>query len=137
MREDAVDRYQKDAINGHRPTWKMGMAGGPRLRRLYNRFFPGREDADDPLDVLREFGAYRRSKPLGAEPERRALRNAERKALHSLGLEDGAGRAEIKGRFKDLVKRHHPDVNGGDRGSEDKLREIIEAYRYLKSAGLC
>jgi curved DNA-binding protein CbpA len=35
------------------------------------------------------------------------------------------------------VKRHHPDTNGGDRGTEDKLREIIEAYRFLKSKGLC
>ena len=53
-----------------------------------------------------------------------------------LGIED-AERIEIKGRFKELVKRHHPDANGGDRSSEDKLREIIEAYNYLKSAGYC
>jgi DnaJ-class molecular chaperone len=46
-------------------------------------------------------------------------------------------RADIKAKFKELVKRHHPDVNGGDRGSEDKLREIIQAYNYLKSAGYC
>ncbi|MFZ0256207.1 MAG: DnaJ domain-containing protein, partial [Gammaproteobacteria bacterium] len=69
--------------------------------------------------------------------ERRTTRNAERKALHTMGLEEGAKRAEIKGRFKELVKRHHPDANGGDRGTEDKLREIIEAYRFLKSTGLC
>jgi DnaJ-class molecular chaperone len=36
-----------------------------------------------------------------------------------------------------LVKRHHPDANGGDRTSEDQLREIIQAYNYLKSAGFC
>jgi curved DNA-binding protein CbpA len=36
-----------------------------------------------------------------------------------------------------LVKRHHPDANGGDRTSEDRLREIIQAYNYLKSAGFC
>ena len=34
-----------------------------------------------------------------------------------------------------LVKRHHPDANGGDRGSEDRLREIIQAYNYLKICG--
>ena len=45
--------------------------------------------------------------------------------------------ADIKARFKLLVKRHHPDANGGDRTCEDKLREIIQAYNYLKSAGLC
>ena len=40
---------------------------------------------------------------------------------------------DIKARFKALVKRHHPDANGGDRSSEDRLREIIRAYNYLKS----
>ena len=52
-------------------------------------------------------------------------------------LETDADKLEIKARFKELVKRHHPDANGGDRASEDKLREIIEAYNYLKSAGYC
>ena len=69
-----------------------------------------------------------------AEPPR-AIRNAERKALHELGLEVGADKAEIKARFKMLVKRHHPDANGGDRATEDKLREIIQAYNYLKTTG--
>ena len=35
------------------------------------------------------------------------------------------------------MKRHHPDANGGDRVFEDKLREIITAYNYLKSVKLC
>ena len=48
------------------------------------------------------------------EAERRVVRNAERKALHALGLETDAERTEIKARFKELVKRHHPDANGGD-----------------------
>ena len=60
------------------------------------------------------------------------MRNAERKALHALSLEDGATGADIKARFKELAKRHHPDANGGDRTSEDKLREIIEAYNDLE-----
>jgi len=53
-----------------------------------------------------------------------------------LDLTQGAERHEIKARFKELVKRHHPDANGGDKRSEDKLREIIQAYNYLKQAGL-
>ena len=70
-----------------------------------------------------------------AEPAR-PLRRAERKCLRQLNLEDSATKAEIKARFKDLVKRHHPDRNGGDRRSEDKLREVIQAYNYLRQAGL-
>jgi DnaJ-class molecular chaperone len=63
------------------------------------------------------------------------VRNAERKALDALGLEADASAQDVKARFKSLVKRHHPDANGGDRSSEDRLREIIQAYKYLKSIG--
>ncbi|HEY2185183.1 MAG TPA: J domain-containing protein, partial [Xanthobacteraceae bacterium] len=67
--------------------------------------------------------------------ETRTVRNAERKALDVLGLEPEASKQEVKTRFKELVKRHHPDANGGDRSSEGRLREIIQAYKYLKSVG--
>jgi hypothetical protein len=128
MSDDAVMKYQKDAITGHRPTWKMGTRAGPSV---------GPEGAQDPFSMFREFGARgAQAKPETTEPAR-AIRNAERKALHELGLEVGADKAEIKAKFKILVKRHHPDVNGGDRATEDKLREIIQAYNYLKSVGAC
>jgi len=138
MSDDAVARYQKDAVTGHRPTWKMGMLGGKRGGKPRSaRFLDGDEGADDPFGIFGEFGGRPRYGETRQEAERRAVRNAERKALHMLGLEADAKRTEIKARFKELVKRHHPDANGGDRGSEDKLREIIEAYNYLKSAGYC
>jgi curved DNA-binding protein CbpA len=125
MSDDDVLKYQKDAITGHRPTWKMGTGNHPGPGS-------GPEGARDPFNMFREFGARPKSSP--AEPPR-AIRNAERKALHQLGLEVGADKVEIKARFKLLVKRHHPDANGGDRAMEEKLREIIQAYNYLKTAG--
>jgi hypothetical protein len=138
MSDDAVARYQKDSITGHRPTWKMGMLGGKRGGKSSGRGgFNGYDTADDPFDMFAELGARPRAGQTRHEAERRAVRNVELKALHALGLEADAERGEIKARFKELVKRHHPDANGGDRGSEDKLREIIEAYNYLKSAGRC
>ena len=141
MSDDAVARYQKDAVTGHLPTWKIGMIGGAgagRSKAGAGRFHAEGLGPDDPFDVLREFGGPRSGAAQSrAEAERRTLRNAERKALHALGLEEGAERSGIKARFKVLVKRHHPDANGGDRTSEDKLREIIEAYNYLKKTGFC
>src|ERR1700756_121681 len=129
MSADAVARYQKDAITGHRPTWKMGMVGGKRAAKpTSRRFF--HEGADDPFELFGEGGARNHQGQSRQEAEQRSVRNAERKALHTLGLETDARRAEIKARFKELVKRHHPDANGGDRSFEDKLREIIEAYNY-------
>jgi hypothetical protein len=134
MSDDAVSKYQKDAVTGHRPTWKMGTGHRPSS----NDF--GAQGARDPFNVFRELGgggANWRPKSERIEPQVRAVRNAERKALHELGLEEGADRVEIKAKFKLLVKRHHPDANGGDRATEDKLREIIQAYNYLKSTGAC
>ncbi len=70
-----------------------------------------------------------------ARAETRQIRNAERKALDTLGLDVDATPQQVKTRFKELVKRHHPDANGGDRSTEDRLVEIIQSYNYLKSVG--
>jgi hypothetical protein len=136
MSNDDIARYQKDAVVGHRPTWKMGMNGGRPSTRSYSaRFQPNLDGADDPLDLSRHFGAADVDGERLRRRETRVIHNAERRALDALGLESGATTAEIKLRFKMLVKRHHPDSNGGDRSTEDRLREIIQAYKYLKSVG--
>jgi hypothetical protein len=132
MSTEDIARYQKDAITGHRPTWKMGMTGGGGSAKPDPaEFFGG--GADDPLGLFHELGG----RATGERPraETRMIRNAERKAFGVLGLDADASAQDVKTRFKALVKRHHPDANGGDRSSEDKLREIIQAYHYLKSVG--
>src|SRR6476660_5206714 len=130
MSDDAVARYQKDAVTGHRPTWKMGFNGNVDD-------FAARA-SHDPFDVLRELGGGR-GRAYAEKPaqEARQVRNAERKAFDTLGLEVDAEASEIKARFKELVKRHHPDANGGDRSTEDRLVAVIQAYNYLKSAKFC
>lgn len=137
MSDDAVAQYQKDSITGHRPTWKIGMNGPVNeASKRRGRARLGLEDSDDPFTMFHEIGGRRGSRPDPEQrAERRMVRNAERKALDALGLENGASKAEVKTRFKLLVKRHHPDANGGDRSTEDRLREIIQAYNYLKSVG--
>jgi hypothetical protein len=136
MSDDAVAKYQKDALTGHRPTWKMGSIGGKRAKRAAKEFRGGNFATDDPFSLFGEAGD-RRSGHARKEPEGRKILNAQRRALDALGFEGDATRVDIKARFKMLVKRHHPDANGGDRGSEDRLREIIQAYNYLKTAGFC
>ena len=132
MSTDDIARYQREAVVGHRPTWKMGMNGGrPTGRSHAARFGPG--GPDDPFGLFGE--AARSDREHLRRRETHVIRNAERKALETLGLEGAATTAEIKMRFKMLVKRHHPDANGGDRSTEDRLREIIAAYNYLKSVG--
>jgi len=140
MSDDAIAKYQKEDLTGHRPTWKMGTIGGGPGRRGARRSAGGfRGDgwaADDPFGLFGGIGGDRSGHARPAAEGRKIL-NAQRRALDTLGLEPDAKRADIKAKFKLLVKRHHPDANGGDRGSEEQLREIIQAYNYLKSAGFC
>ena len=63
------------------------------------------------------------------------FRRARKKHLQALNLDENASADEIKIQFKALVKLHHPDHNGGDRSSEDRFREVLAAYNYLKQAG--
>jgi curved DNA-binding protein CbpA len=134
MNDAAVQAYQKDASLGHRPTWQMGLNGKrpttAEPRRGAGFAWAGR--AEDPFRLFGEGFEAR-----GPEPERRRVRNMEARSLRALGLDETASAAEVKARYKLLVKRHHPDANGGDRSLEDRLREIIQAYSYLKSVGFC
>ena len=113
---------QADAV-GHRPTWKMGARAAA---------------AGQPVDesVFAEARAARRrgakGKPPQTEPPPRYNALAI-KALLTLELGGDATPAKIKARYKELVKRHHPDANGGDRSSEERLREIIQAYNFLRA----
>jgi hypothetical protein len=135
MSDEAVARYQKDDLTGHRPTWKLGSIGGKRAARRGRGEFRGADFVtNDPFSL---FGETSHAGHARTAPEARKVLNAQRRALDALGFEGVASRVDIKSRFKKLVKQHHPDANGGDRGSEDRLREIIQAYNYLKTAGFC
>ena len=89
-----------------------------------------------PFDLFAEHG-IRTERDERKEREERLVHNAARKAFDALGLDVSAKPEEIKARFKDLAKRHHPDANGGDRSQEERLREIIHAYKYLRQTGYC
>src|SRR5580698_4435200 len=137
MTDEAVAKYQKDDLTGHRPTWKLGSIGGkPAAKRRRGPFRGSDWTTQDPFSLFGETGVPGTGHARPAAEARKIL-NAQRRALETLGLEADAKRADIKAKFKVLVKRHHPDANGGDRGFEDQLREIIQAYNYLKSAGFC
>jgi len=123
MADDDVRSYQKDSLTGHRPTWKMGV----------NKQASEGPDGHDPRAGMRA-NAQRRAEQA-RRPRQRKLLTLEKRSLDVLNLPYTARGAEIKARYKELVKLNHPDANGGDRSSEDRLREIIQAYNVLKKAG--
>lgn len=129
MSDEAVARYLKDATVGHRPTWSMGVKRGAKGFR---------SDGEKSGDFSDPLGAYRKRyhRTRAAEPAPPRYSPVTMRALDALGLDDAASAEAIKTRYKDLVKRHHPDANGGDRSCEEKLREIIHAYKTLRAARL-
>lgn len=130
MPDDDVIAYQRSASIGHRPTWSMGVGKSG-----------GKPPPDWTETIIDPFGFFNggNTAKRKSEEERpqRTLGNFARKSFDALDLEGHETASEIKARYKELVKRLHPDANGGDRSLEDRLREIIQAYHYLKSAGFC
>ena len=51
-----------------------------------------------------------------------------------LGLKDDTDLHKVRKRYSELVRRYHPDRNGGDRRHEKKLVQVIEAWQLLKTA---
>jgi hypothetical protein len=58
----------------------------------------------------------------------------QRRALDVLGLPLDADRRALRSRYSELVRKYHPDRNGGDRGHEARLQEVVEAYQLLRKA---
>ncbi len=48
-----------------------------------------------------------------------------------LGIKRGAGAQEIKRAYRRLARKHHPDVNPGDKSAEAKFKELNEAHEVL------
>ncbi len=134
LSDGEIARYQKEAITGHRPTWTVGVNGAARSAPLHADI--GSVQASGRLKD--PFGFVRQSRVGGNRaPQERKLKVLETKAFDTLGLKPNATATDIKSRYKELVKKHHPDANGGDRGSEERFRAVIQAYQLLKQEGFC
>jgi curved DNA-binding protein CbpA len=132
--DSEIARYQKEALTGHRPTWTMGVNGDTRSSPDVAQMRSGRAGYYNRMrDPFNLFNGPKDPR----QPRERKAKPLEAKALETLGLDAKATGKDIKARYKELVKRHHPDANGGDRGSEDRFRDVLQAYRVLKQAGLC
>lgn len=136
LNDKDIQSYLKDAMTGHRPTWTMGAdkgaakAGQAPLRA--RRWHPRTRDA---FNIFGDGAAEAETAAAAKRPK--AVRSLEAKAFETLNLSSETTGPTIRARYKLLVKQYHPDSNGGDRGHEDRLREVIQAYKLLKQSGFC
>jgi len=121
MSPEEIQDAQGPLAGWERPSRKFAANGADPPPRW--------SDFSDPLDAISgRFGRIR-------EPARQSrFSKPERRALSVLGLGEDAGLHELRKRYSALVRRFHPDKNGGDRSKEDKLGAVIEAYQLLRKS---
>ena len=120
MRPEEIEAAQTPYGGWDRQTRAFSANGSPPPRWA---------DFTDPLDAI---GARFQRGPQPRQ-DGRELSDADRKSLRVLGLGPDADRRALRQRYADLVRRYHPDRNGGDRSHEKALQAVIEAYASLKS----
>ncbi len=115
-----IERHIRADTTWRRPVWPLGgrRNGGPQIH--------------DPLGLREEAGLDEKPPPRMDGSEQ--LTPAERNAMGVLELSWPTTRADVKSRYKELVKIHHPDANGGAREAEEKLKEINVAYSTLRAS---
>lgn len=121
MSPEEIQHAQSPIAGWERETRAFAHAGGGTG--------PAWRDFVDPLDAIAA-----RFRP---EARRRAVDRftaKERHALGILGLNDETDLHKVRKRYSELVRRYHPDRNGGDRRHEKKLIEVIGAWQTLKVA---
>ena len=121
MSADEISRAQSPLGGWERPSRKFAANGADPPPRW--------SDFSDPLDAIS--GRFRSIRERSA-PSR--FSKPERRALSVLGLGEDADRNQLRKRYSGLVRRYHPDKNGGDRSHEGRLGEVIEAYQLLRKA---
>lgn len=129
MSQEEIESFRVDAVTGHRPTWPLGKRAAMGIPRREN---------DGYRDMHAVFGDAAQANGAAADRGRavRELTGPQARAFDVLNLEPDASLHQIKSRYKELVKRFHPDANGGDRGAEERLKRVIQAYGVLRASGL-
>jgi len=119
--EDEIEQEFKNAATWERPTWKIGQQ--PLSRQSWQNIF-------DPLELLQDVNDVKSA----AECSRSAQTDGELNARQVFGLQGHITGGSLKARYKELVKIHHPDANGGAEEAEDKMKSINAAYQTLRAS---
>jgi hypothetical protein len=117
MSPGEIESQLRADASWQRPSWPLGRLGKSA------RFESGIEEALHAFSFGSRAGT--RAPLPSAPPELR-------EALDVLGLVWPVSMIDLKAKYKQLAKRHHPDANGGDKGSEEILKSINLAYATLR-----
>lgn len=133
MSEGEARRHRESIATGDRPTWAFRASPLSREAAKFTAKGNAAASAYDPHSV---FGAGAKPMEKGQHVAERQYGKIERQAYADLDLRVGAPAEEVRVAYTEMLKRCHPDNNGGDRSAEDKLQRVIKAYKVLKKQQL-
>ncbi|MBW0144162.1 J domain-containing protein [Sphingomicrobium clamense] len=93
---------------------------------------PAWQDFTDPLDAIS--ARFRGGASMKQARASARFSGSEQQALQVLGLKPDTDLHAVRGRYSELVRRYHPDRNGGDRSQEARLTRVIDAWQTLRKA---
>lgn len=129
MSDQEVNDHLLKSLHGFRPTWKYGV-NGSATEALRDKIWQNYHFTDEPppKEHFASNGHYK-----GQDHGISAF-SPEFQALAIMGLSPPVTPLAIKTRYKELAKKHHPDLNKGSPESEELLKQINMAYTILKAA---
>ena len=118
------------AAQGSAAGWETP---GRRFADLGSGDMPRWAAMPDPLAQMAAMSAARRGPKRAASGPTQRFSRAETAALRILGLGVDADRRMLRQAYAALLRKYHPDRNGGDRTQEGQLRAVVDAYQALRS----
>jgi hypothetical protein len=126
MSRDEIEHNMRQTVVGDRPTWRFTRAGFNEervKRKVYESFAEGD-------NIFQDFA------PGGEEASARvnlqSIPHPAAEALAVMGLAAPVEWEEVKARYKELVKKYHPDVNAPGKDDEEQLKKVNLAYSILR-----
>ena len=111
-----IEGHLRNDVVWRRPTWPLNI----RMRGYR-----------ETVMLLRSSAFFHTTRQRNIASKHLEIESPEDWAIRIMELHPPVTKTAVKARYKELVKRFHPDVHGGDRTSEEKLKVIIEAYKTL------
>lgn len=127
MSQAEVEAETRRDTTWQRPTWPLGARAGG-----YRRFVRSTTSIHDGFGFFDDGDGERARRHANARAAGFHPDSAGARAIAIMNLEPPLNLTRLKARYKELVKLHHPDANGGDKVAEERLKEINEAYATLK-----
>lgn len=128
MSEEEVEADLRRDTVWQRPTWPIGEGEPGESRGPKAGSGPFGIDPDFFTD---SFGFFEEGETEQKNQGHTANLEA-RGALATFGLSLPITNEVLKTKYKELVKRYHPDTNGGTKEAEEKFKEIHTAYETLR-----